>query len=77
MSMLQSSDHQSKQIGVAIYCIDKLSLRTGSEPDESDLFGVLSLQLKHVSLDTPGVSTLQVLPSKGDVVAFAEINNSG
>jgi DNA topoisomerase I len=47
-----STDNKTKQLGCALYLIDKLALRVGNEKgeDEADTVGVCSLRVEHVSL---------------------------
>jgi DNA topoisomerase I len=47
-----STDNKTKQLGCALYLIDKLALRVGNEKgdDEADTVGVCSLRVEHINL---------------------------
>jgi DNA topoisomerase-1 len=51
-----AEDDKSKQLGVAMYFIDKLALRVGNEKDdeeEADTVGCCSLRKEHITLKEP------------------------
>jgi DNA topoisomerase-1 len=54
----KSQDEKAKQLGVAMYFIDKLALRVGNEKDEeeeADTVGCCSLRCEHIKLIEPNI----------------------
>jgi len=49
---INSSDNKKRQLGTAMYFIDKLALRVGNEKskDQADTVGVTSLRIEHITL---------------------------
>jgi DNA topoisomerase-1 len=60
---LKSNDIKLRQIGTALFFIDRLALRVGNEKgdDAADTVGVVSLRLEHVKLEDDNVVKLDFL----------------
>jgi len=69
---LKSKDHYERQLGTAMWVIDRLALRVGGEKDddEADTVGCCSLRVEHVSVDM-GAQTLTLdFPGKDSMRHF-------
>lgn len=53
---MNSNSHESNQLGVATYLVDKLALRVGNDKgtDEADTVGCCSLRVEHITLTDEG-----------------------
>jgi DNA topoisomerase-1 len=47
---LKSSDIRERQIGTALYLIDKLAIRVGTEKSDSEVVGCTTLETQHIEL---------------------------
>lgn len=59
MAKLKSANPTDKELGTAVYLIDHLALRAGTEKDtdeSADTVGCCSLRVEHLTLDTNGAA---------------------